>query len=198
MKESSTTFDLSAEATRFRRNVGLLRYLFAAVLVIIVVSIVDSIVTGIILEASQFTRWLTVGIVLLLGAVAAFGYWGVFYLRSPSAASLELGPDALVLSYPGAKRISLAWNSPKFKLYLRRFRPPDRGFGNEPQVERATLWGPHYKLTRVTISALEAILETGRQKGLTISEHLSVKDGETVTRYVLRSRNASSSKSTTN
>jgi hypothetical protein len=182
-------FDLTNEAKRFAASSRFLRYIIGAGLVIIIITIGDQIVTGLVLPASVIVHEITVVLVVFLAALAVGCYWWVFHFSSPSASSLALDSDGVTLAYPNQKLIRILWNSrrPNLRLLLTYTGGP--GFEGQPPSEFASLTCSMGKLNWVTPQAADAVIAQAESHGLSvIRREKSTKNGKSVDVRIGRSR----------
>jgi hypothetical protein len=189
--ESNNTkrFDLTLEAERFSKNVGALRYFVAAALVAVLGTIVDLIVTQIASRPVSAVWIIAIGLVVLLSAVAVTACFLAFRFLSPSATSVEIDSEGLILTYASSRAFRLRWKSPTFRLRLDRLIKESTGIGNQPPKEQVTLWSQFAKQNWINFEVLESIVAAAENHGLSIERRpatLSNSSGKwSGTRFVI-------------
>jgi hypothetical protein len=167
--DGRTKLDFSAVAIQDYRSTRIVRYTLAAVLAALVITIVLSTFRDILGESDPTVRWLTTGVVILLGAVAVFVYWIVFYFTSPGADSIEFDSEGITLVFPRAKQESRPWKDRRIRMRLILSTRAAAGFNGAAAKEVATLlWGRSRKFNRVTPEVVHAVVAAAEENGLSV------------------------------
>ena len=180
-----TRFDLVARAQSFSASSRVYRYALFVVAAFMIVSIIDSVVTDIIPGKGGAVRSLTIGTDVFLTCILAFVLWGGFFFLSPSAESVEITPDAVILRYSRGRSVVLNWSDPALKIRLRQFTPAVIGFSGPSRPDAFTLWGRWYKYNRINREVADGIILAARDHGLQVRQQSSKGDGGTITRTVV-------------
>lgn len=165
MTVGALRFDLSSEAERAKRSGGaLFRYISAAALIIVAITIGDQIVTGFLLDRSPLVHEVTAAVVVFLACLVVLCYWAIFYAFSPSATSVELDSRGLTLSYRSGKSVRVLWKNPHLSI-VRTYQSRNEIADRYPS-EHTTLVGPMGRTNWVTPEVADAILAHTESLGL--------------------------------
>jgi hypothetical protein len=184
--DGSTKLDFSAVAIQDYRSTRIVRYTMAAALAALILTIVLSTLRDILAESDPTVRWLTTGVVILLGAVDVFVYWVVFYFTSPGAGSIELDSEGITLVFPRAKQESRPWKDRRIRMRLILSSRAAAGFDGAPSKEVATLlWGRYRKFNRVTPEVVCAVVAAAEKNGVSVRRRSYPSGGFNRTEFVV-------------